>query len=386
MPYPAIVYKILIASPSDTEDERSRIRDLIHYWNDHNSEERTVAYVPIMWETHSTPTQGGRAQAVLNLQIVYPSDILIGIFNFRIGSPTGDFTSGSVEEIETFRKKKDPNLMLLYFNSQEPPADIDIAQWDALQEFRSKCMGNGPVADFSSVDDLIKQIERHLTDLARNLTPKERTAQYSAPVNISKEDVRTAFYSVKGMQVEKIDPLLERVHGILQHHGILSRDKLKSLTTSKGIVEFITNVYITELKRPAEKPLDPIALAQWGSMLLISNSAEEVKSQILLAVRRSNEFQGINLQEDWQGVEWEGRFFAWKGKTLHSHEDRDPVQATDGLLDVIRKFGYIASFCNKDNLGRALGNDGRCQVYETDRRTWRRQVLRGVQFLLVRPR
>ncbi len=95
MTYSARVFRILIASPSDVTDERDIAVKTIQEWNDLNSAERQIVLLPLRWETHSAPEYGRRPQEVINRQVVDHSDLLVGIFWTRIGSPTGVADSGT---------------------------------------------------------------------------------------------------------------------------------------------------------------------------------------------------------------------------------------------------------------------------------------------------
>jgi Domain of unknown function (DUF4062) len=99
MTFQANVFRVLIASPSDVQAERELIVRVIQEWNDANAVERQVALLPVRWETHTTP-ELGRPQEIINRQIVDSCDLLIGVFWTRIGSPTDEAESGTLEEIE----------------------------------------------------------------------------------------------------------------------------------------------------------------------------------------------------------------------------------------------------------------------------------------------
>jgi hypothetical protein len=115
MAYDSRVYRILIASPSDVEDERETIVRLIQEWNDLNSYTRHVTLLPLRWETHAAPNYGTRPQEVINRAIVDDCDLLVGVFWTRIGSPTGVADSGTLEEIERVGKAGKP--IMLYFSN-----------------------------------------------------------------------------------------------------------------------------------------------------------------------------------------------------------------------------------------------------------------------------
>ena len=88
----------------------------------------------------------------------------------------------------------------------------------------------------------------------------------------------------------------------------------------------------------------------------------------------------------WRGVEVHGRYVAWDGPTLHALDDRPGVPATEQIIIAIKDAGCNASFGRRDRLREHLAR-GLSQVYETDRETWRRELLYdadGSQVLLVR--
>jgi len=89
MPYDSRTYRVLIASPSDVEDEREIAVRVIQEWNDLHSYNREIVLLPLRWETHAAPEYGVRPQEVINRQIVDNCDLLIGVFWTRIGTPTG---------------------------------------------------------------------------------------------------------------------------------------------------------------------------------------------------------------------------------------------------------------------------------------------------------
>ncbi|MFA6431838.1 MAG: DUF4062 domain-containing protein, partial [Candidatus Margulisiibacteriota bacterium] len=94
----AVVYSVLVASPSDVVRERQSVVEVIQAWNASNSKQYGVILEAVLWETHSTPEMGNRPQEIINKQIVRESDILIGVFWTRIGSKTGEAESGTIEE------------------------------------------------------------------------------------------------------------------------------------------------------------------------------------------------------------------------------------------------------------------------------------------------
>jgi hypothetical protein len=123
MPYQATAVNVMIASPGDVGAERQAIQCIIHNWNSMNSEERRTVLMPIMWETHSTPVMGDRAQAIVNRQVLAKCDLLVAVFWTRLGSPTGSSPSGTVEEIQEHLRSGKPAM--IYFSKKTGDYALD---------------------------------------------------------------------------------------------------------------------------------------------------------------------------------------------------------------------------------------------------------------------
>ncbi|MBZ5600552.1 MAG: DUF4062 domain-containing protein [Acidobacteriia bacterium] len=161
----AIVLRILIASPSDVEKERELFTDVIHTWNGVHSQEQQVILEPIKWETHSYPASGGRPQQLLNKQIVSGADAVIGIFGCRIGTPTGEALSGTIEEIEELRRAG--RHVALYFSDAPVPRDSDRGQLEALKEYRAQRQKDSLYSTYSTLEELRSVATRHLPQIIR---------------------------------------------------------------------------------------------------------------------------------------------------------------------------------------------------------------------------
>jgi hypothetical protein len=190
--FTAIVYQVLIASPSDVMQERQAIPDVIHSWNSLHALEESTVLLPVKWETHSAPEMGDRPQAILNKRVLDDADLLIGVFWTRIGSHTGVAESGTVEEVEEFIRAG--KTVMLYFSRQPiEPSLIDPDQYQRLQQFREKCRRKGLVEEYSSIQELRQKLERQLTIKLRHLRP---SSIVGIPVESSKPsaDQITSFF------------------------------------------------------------------------------------------------------------------------------------------------------------------------------------------------
>ena len=170
----AEVLNILIASPSDVTEERDVVEKLLHAWNASHFESMGVMLHPVRWESHAYPASGERPQAIINKQIVESGDILIGIFGYRLGTPTGEAQSGTIEEIEEFRKAG--KYVALYFSTADVPRSVDRAQLQALEAYKKERQKDTLYFEFKDTsalrDHLTRQLPKIVDDVRRHLGPR----------------------------------------------------------------------------------------------------------------------------------------------------------------------------------------------------------------------
>lgn len=161
MSYDARVFNVMIASPSDVESERSIVRDVIYDWNAVHSERENIVLLPVGWESHSSPEMGGRPQEIINELTVDKCDLLVGIFGTRIGTDTGEYSSGTVEEIEGHIALGKPAM--LYFSKQlGDSAAFDGNQYAKLEELRKDYERRGLYEIYDSDADFKDKFYRQL--------------------------------------------------------------------------------------------------------------------------------------------------------------------------------------------------------------------------------
>jgi hypothetical protein len=161
MSYRAVIYKVMIASPNDVVIERNIVRDVINEWNVINAEKRGMVLLPVGWDTHASPSMEGHPQSIINKQVLKDSDLLIGIFWTRLGTPTDKYPSGTVEEIEEHLKLKKPAM--LYFSlTPVRPDSVDAKEYDRLVEFRKSCQERGIYDTYSDYSEFKEKFYREL--------------------------------------------------------------------------------------------------------------------------------------------------------------------------------------------------------------------------------
>lgn len=120
-------YGVFIASPSDVSEERDIVVETINRWNVVNWDTRRILFAPLRYETGAVPTLAATPQDAISEQLLPKADYLIGIFWSRLGTPTKDYPSGTVEEIETHP----PNRTSVFF--KDIKLSIDAGAPDTME-------------------------------------------------------------------------------------------------------------------------------------------------------------------------------------------------------------------------------------------------------------
>lgn len=166
----ARVIQVLITSPSDVPKSIiENVIESINDWNKINSESRRIMLKPVRWETDVYASLNNKEpQHIINTQIVSASDILIGVFWTRIGTPTENYESGSVEEIEKHIGRQKPAM--LYFLRKKVPLDLlnndeSKLQLKKLEAFKRKWSRNGIYKDINvNTNVIFKDLSLMLND------------------------------------------------------------------------------------------------------------------------------------------------------------------------------------------------------------------------------
>jgi hypothetical protein len=213
MSFDAKVLQVMIASPGDVSKERDVATEEINDWNALNSTARNIVLLPVKWETHTTPQYGKHPQRSVNRQILDEADILIGIFGTRIGTPTPDFESGTVEEITRHANAR--KVVKLYFSEANIPRNLDKEQFAALEKFREECKTKSLYRPFSDLEDFKRKFRR---DLALELND----ARYGRSEEVQSAD-NTSLVKIKPILSEKATEILRLA--VAGHGDIMFSDQ-----------------------------------------------------------------------------------------------------------------------------------------------------------------
>lgn len=255
MPHQATVYNVMIACPSDVSDARDKVRQAIGRWNSVHARAQNIVLLSIDWEADSTPETGERPQDIINRQLLEDSDLLIGLFWTRLGTPTDNYVSGSAEEIGRHIQAGKPAM--LYFSTQRvSPNELDPGQLARLREFRAGWEANAVVGEWSDIsafeirfyEDLERTINGH-DYFQRSVIPNEE--QTERIFSVEAQDILEKMASLDGrIRIAKDFPNDHRVMTVggtilaseaLGFHRFRLYEKAMGELSAAGLIEDATN-------------------------------------------------------------------------------------------------------------------------------------------------
>jgi hypothetical protein len=163
MPRHAQVVNVLVASPGDLSGVRALIPPLFTEWN--HGPSRQAMLSATMWEHSGVPELGDHPQDALDRQLIDNSDLLVAIFWTRIGTATANYISGTIQEIEKFKKAKGPKRVMVYFIDKPidaSPMDLDLNQLAQLKEYRRKIETEGLLCNVPDENIFKLRLYQHL--------------------------------------------------------------------------------------------------------------------------------------------------------------------------------------------------------------------------------
>ena len=166
--------RVFAASPSDVEDHRKALREVIDELNQSVAADRGFVLEFMTWL--DVAGDMGRPQQII-LDQIGAFDIFIGIMDRRFGTATGKYEAGTEEEFYTAYERwqeSEPHTprILLYFKEGKgdlPDTPEEVEQFSKVLTFRSTVEKLGLVKRYNTKQKLLSLVRRDLTKVLREL-------------------------------------------------------------------------------------------------------------------------------------------------------------------------------------------------------------------------
>ncbi|MCH5350532.1 MAG: hypothetical protein J1F39_00995 [Clostridiales bacterium] len=133
-------YDILFSCPNDVVELKHAIQECIDSFNNSLGKVNSIRLNLKHWSNSSFPQYGERPQGVLNKQFIEKCDLCVALFGSRFGTSTGEYDSGTEEEIKNMISQK-KQVFLYFYDKSIEPSKIDIEQLGKVQEFKKNYQG-----------------------------------------------------------------------------------------------------------------------------------------------------------------------------------------------------------------------------------------------------
>ncbi|WP_052767518.1 hypothetical protein [Brachyspira hyodysenteriae] len=164
MPEKATIYKILISCPSDISEEIDIVKEVITNIN-MNFKKQHIRLESLYWKDDVKHEYGKRPQDIINHQIVKEADAIVAIFGDKLGSNTGKYDSGTIEEIEEIIKAN--KEVFLFFSDKNIPREYiksseKINEINKIEKFKRDYASRGIYSSYKYNDDFKREITKAL--------------------------------------------------------------------------------------------------------------------------------------------------------------------------------------------------------------------------------
>ncbi|MEM1340206.1 MAG: DUF4062 domain-containing protein [Bacteroidota bacterium] len=170
MPSSITIFKIFLSSPSDVQNERTAVEEVIQEINLNFGKPNNLRLELLKWETHSAPGVSEMGvQQVVSSDIGSDYDVFIGILWKKFGTPTKKANSGTEEEfLDAYKRyQESPKRIqiLFYFKDTPiPPSEIVPSELLKIQEFKKDISSNKNILywSYETIEQLSKYLRHHL--------------------------------------------------------------------------------------------------------------------------------------------------------------------------------------------------------------------------------
>jgi TIR domain/Domain of unknown function (DUF4062) len=185
MPRTITLFTVWVSSPSDTQDERNCLRQVIDNLNKQVASKLDLMLELQTWEALLQSSSSRSPQETINAS-VNENDIFVGILRNRLGMPLptsfGNLTGTEYEfkvALDSFRQTGVPRVLIYVSNG---PIGVDnvaaLDQLRRLSEFRRSLRTEGFFRDFGDKEEFARQVHQ---DIARFLADWASRCKTSSP-------------------------------------------------------------------------------------------------------------------------------------------------------------------------------------------------------------
>ena len=177
------VYDLLISCPSDVSECVEMLEKEVNHFNNFFGRKNNIIVRTRHWSKDSYSEFGNQPQELLNKQIVDSSDMALGVFWTRFGTPTENYGSGTEEEIERMLSMG-KQVFLYFLDKPLSPSKIDQEQYKKILLFKDKHKSEGIFFTIQDEKVLVNKFRENLELYFDSITRGEEFKKSSSKKEI----------------------------------------------------------------------------------------------------------------------------------------------------------------------------------------------------------
>ena len=177
------VYDLLISCPSDVSEYVEMLEKEVNHFNNFFGRKNNIIVRTRHWSKDSYSEFGNQPQELLNKQIVDSSDMALGVFWTRFGTPTENYGSGTEEEIERMLSMG-KQVFLYFLDKPLSPSKIDQEQYKKILLFKDKHKSEGIFFTIQDEKALVNKFRENLELYFDSITRGEEFKKSSSQKEI----------------------------------------------------------------------------------------------------------------------------------------------------------------------------------------------------------
>ena len=213
--FQANCYNVMIVSPSDVSEEREVAKNLLYKWNEINSRTRCITFSVLGYDINAHADSGCHPQESLNHQLLEQADLIIAIFWTKLGTPTTEYSSGSVEEISK-HIEQGKKAFIYFSNKVVDPVKLDTEQYKKLQEYKASIKGNAFYKEFSTDDKFRQLLNEDIQLIANELDPLRGNSMINSLMDSMREVLKE--YDVPKLSDEDLKIVKENIEEVPEEY------------------------------------------------------------------------------------------------------------------------------------------------------------------------
>lgn len=301
------IFKCLVASPSDTKEEREMCIKVFEELNKGIGESFGFVIEKRMWEHNTRPSFGEYSQAVVSDQLGDDYDVFIGIMNNKFGTETKVAGSGTEEEFnnayERLKKKENVEIMFYFNDAPIKKSEIDTDELKKISAFKKRVGDLGGYHWTYNGDKEFEGVFRtHLTDYFIKIFGREKSG--STKENVHFEILRAKFQERlnEALQAFNAQPIIW-VDPVISNTNEISQNPDENYTRRIDVIEIINNPESIVFNAPPQFGLTSLAhymvLQSWerGNYWLYLDSNKTKSHNIHNSAIREAETHGLKISD-----------------------------------------------------------------------------------------